>query len=288
MIFFTLAIILNFMGLCACGGGDSSNEIIVLTAETQITNAAAATTKPAIETPITIVTKISETPAEPTDPEDHRSIILYQNTVAGLYCIYRIEEGGQTENTCFVQGNLIVNHGGGSLSAELIEDLFNLIDDNGFFQLESEYDIYPLDPDDTKVYEDIYYWLKVFQENRELHSVMAHEKAMPEPMVEITKLINDLASEISDQPLSGEYLLAGDIVMLTHKWGMSGYLLLELDRQELSNYPELQNAIDNPYSLLPVNTLSPQLKDLLNSGNNILEVMVEGKRYIIFLLRPLE
>ena len=216
-------------------------------------------------------------------------IVLYKNVVAGDYGILKIQAEGQVEFTSYNRLNQITAHKLGSVDPQDVDQLYTFIDEKGFFELESEYDIYPLDPDDSMVYEDIYYWLKISVGDQIEKIVVAHEKARPPELIEITDVLIDRTSHLPDVPLSGGYIVAGDPEILLHKRNLQDLPVLELEEINLDEYPRLVEGLNNPYTLIQIDDLhGAGLEKLLDDEIMAMEVVYQDKRYAVLLLKGQE
>jgi len=224
--------------------------------------------------------------ADLTSDQQAPCIVLYKNVVAGDYGVLRILSSGQAEFTGYNGMNHILEHRQGDLGAEGVTRLFRLLEERGFFELEGEYDIYPQDPGDTKVYEDIYYWLKVSVEDRPERTVVAHEKARPPNLAEITTALLDVAGQLPESPVRGTFIIAGDAEILHHKRPVEGEPVLQLDDESVQQYPLLEQALRNPFSLVEGGALEDsRLGEVLTADTGSVEVIFAGKRFAVLLLK---
>jgi hypothetical protein len=221
-----------------------------------------------------------------TSPQQAFSIVLYRNVVAGDYSVLRILSSGRAEFTGYNRLNQILERRQGDLRAEEAARLFQFLREGGFFDLDSEYDVYPQAPDDTKVYEDVYYWLKVSAEGQPEKTVVAHEKASPLNLAEITAAFLSVVPQLPEVPARGTFVIAGDAEMLHHKWGVEGEPVLQLDDESVRQYPLLEQALRNPFSLVEVGTLEgAEPREVLSDEAGPVEVIFAGKRFALLLLR---
>ncbi|MCK4303684.1 MAG: hypothetical protein KAY24_05540 [Candidatus Eisenbacteria sp.] len=214
---------------------------------------------------------------------------MYKNVVAGDYGVLRILTSGHTEFMSYNRLNQITVRKRGNIGPEKVARLFQLFEEQGFFELGNEYDIYPLAPDDTMVYEDIYYWVRVSAEGRPEKTVVAHEKTRPPNLEEIIAALIDILPQLPDSPVNGTFVIAGDYEILRHKRPAEGEPVLRLDDKSLGEYPILKTALHNAFSLIQVEALEDtKLERVLTDEVGSMEVMFRDKRFAVFLLKEQE
>jgi hypothetical protein len=217
------------------------------------------------------------------------SIVLYKNVVAGDYSVLNISELGRVEYTSFNRLNQVTDHKLGEIDPQDVENLISLIEENGFYKLESEYDIYPLNPDDTMVYEDIYYWLKLHGKVQESKIVETHEKARTAELIQITDVLIKQTSHLTNAPLLGAYIVAGDPDILFSKRNIETQPGLELEEADLNEHPQLFEALLHPYSLVRIDDLkTTEMSKFLKEGIIAKEVIYQDKHYAVLILKGQE
>jgi hypothetical protein len=221
-----------------------------------------------------------------TSPQQPFSIVMYINVVAGDYSVLRILSSGQAEFTGYNRLNQILERRQGDLGTEGAARLFRLLEERGFFDLDSEYDVYPQAPGDTTVYEDAYFWVRVSVEGRPERTVVAHEMARPPNLTEITTVLLGVVPQLPEVPARGTFAIAGDAEMLHYARLPEGKPDLELDGESVRQYPLLEQALRNPYSLVEVGTLEGAgLGEVLTGEVGTVEVVFEGQRFALLLLK---
>jgi hypothetical protein len=89
-------------------------------------------------------------------------------------------------------------HRQGDAGADRGAEVFHLLEEKGFYQLDHEYDIYPLPTDEPEiVYEDCYYAVKVSAAGRPDATVFSHHEALP---TNLKVIVNTLEKTISSLP----------------------------------------------------------------------------------------
>ena len=243
-----------------------------------------------LSAPSPVATEVTEPSPSPRGiGEQEPYIILYKNVLAGDYGVLRIVTSGHAEFTSYNRLNQITVRKRGDIGPEKVALLFQLLEEAGFFELENEYDIYPLAPDDTRVYEDLYYWVSVSDEGRPEKTVVAHEKARPPNLEEIIAVLLDILPQLPNSPMSGTFIIAGDYEILRHKRPAEGEPILRLDDESLGEYPTLKAALHNAFSLVQVEALEDtKLGGVLTDEVGSMEVMFRDKRFAVFLLKGQE
>jgi hypothetical protein len=221
-----------------------------------------------------------------TSPQQPFSIVMYINVVAGDYSVLRILSSGQAEFTGYNRLNHILERRRGNLGVEGAARLFRLLEERGFFGLDSEYDVYPQAPGDTTVYEDAYFWVRVSAEGRPERTVVAHEMARPPNLIEITTALLGVVSQLPEVSARGTFVIAGDAEMLHYARLAEGKPDLELGGESVRQYPLLEQALRNPYSLVEVEGLEGAgLGEVLTGEGSTVEVVFEGQRFALLLLK---
>jgi hypothetical protein len=212
-------------------------------------------------------------------------LVLYTNVVAGDYSVLRISASGQTEFTNYNALNQILQRGQKNLEAEETAKVFQLLENKGFFGLNREYDVYPQKPADSLVYEDVYYWLKASTKSQPERVVVAHEKARPANLMEITAALSNLVSQLPPVPMSGTFILAGDAEILCHKRPSECERLVQLDDQTVQQYPELEQALRMPFSLITGERLAnSRMGQMLKEKPGLVQMIWADKHLAVLLL----
>lgn len=223
-------------------------------------------------------------PAKPESASMDSYVSLFRNVVAGDYRVLLVESSGQVELTEWNRLNQITSYKKGKISSDKTSEIFKLFFDQGFISMNVEYDLYPLPEDSTLVYEDIYYVLKIQSDKLE-KIVIAHEQVMPPNMQKIIAVLQMIEEQIQKTDALGNFLFAGDHQILGYKRFVSKDNFLSLTSDDLSKYSELRDALNRPFSLLPIKNLhETTLAGVLNVENNSLEVDLGGKHYDVLLL----
>ncbi len=232
-----------------------------------------------------LVTKTVFTPNSTKDRPEDFSIVLYTNIVAGNYSVLHLSSSGESAFIKYGKVNQILTYKKGSISGERVKELYQSMIQKDFYLLESEYDIYPLPDDDTRVYEDIYYLIKVSNSDRADFTVVSHEKALPPNLEAIVNRINEIGQMLPEAPFKGTFLLAGDYEILRHKRPKKNEPSIQLTGSTIEEYPLLRESLQNPF--LPINVKNfegTRLSKVLSPNFGSIEVVWKDERFVVFLL----
>jgi len=249
-----------------------------------------ATATTPTDQPLSSPTTTSEAaPGIEPAPEDF-SIVFYTSIIYGDFGVLHLSASGRAEFVNYNDLNWIYAHRQGDVGADRAAEIFRLLEQKGFYQLDDEYDIYPLPTDEPEiVYEDWYYAVKVSAAGRPEATVISHHEALPPGLRAIVDSLRETSSTLPERPVEGSYLLAGDYEILRYKRQARHEPTLSVDEEGLEAYPLLKEALERPYSLVQVETLEgTPLGEMLTSKTQSVEVIRGEERSVVFLLTPPE
>ena len=215
--------------------------------------------------------------------------MFYTSIIYGDFRVLHLSASGQAEFTNYNDLNWIYTHRQGDVGADRAAEIFHLLEEKGFYQLDDAYDIYPLPTGEPEiVYEDWYYVVKVLATGRPDTTVLSHHEALPPGLRAIVDSLRETSSTLPERPVEGSYLLAGDYDILRDKRGARQEPTLSLHGEGLEAYPFLQEALERPYSLVEVETLEgTKLGEILTRKAESVKVIVGEESFVVLLLtRP--
>jgi len=220
-------------------------------------------------------------------PEDF-SIVFHTSIIYGSYSVLRLSASGRAESVDYNDLNWIYSHRQGDVGADRAAEILYFLDEKGFYELDHEYDIYPLPTDQPEiVYEDWYYAVRVSAARRPDTTVLSHHEALPSGLRAIVDSLNETVFALPERPVEGTHLLAGHYDILRYKRAARREPTLRLNEGELEAYPLLQEALARPYSLIQVETLDgTKLGEVLSPKSQSVEVILGNERFVVFLLTP--
>jgi hypothetical protein len=224
-------------------------------------------------TPETLLTRISA---------EARTITLFSNYVAGDYDIFQIDGNGYVEQTGWNRLNQVLEYKQAEISQAEIDGLFRTIEANGFYKLDEKYDIYPLPADNTVVYEDQYYILKVVDAGIE-KIVLAHDQAMPENLKVVIGHLLGLFQEIPASSANGDFILAGDHDILGYKRFVSDAVTIQITSGDFAGFSTIREAIEDPYKLIPFSDMQ-LIPSELNQSQTSIVVIYNDQYYEVLWL----
>jgi hypothetical protein len=207
-------------------------------------------------------------------------IALYKAFLAGDYHAVCVTVDGQAEYTRHTRTYDVIARKQGTLGPAQVGKLFALLTDKGFFELEDEYRLSPADEG-----EEVYYWVGASEGQRE-KTVLAHERAMPPGLNEITMMLFDTVLELPDEQTPGTFLLALDYRLLPVLRVEEGMPRLELDDQRVTEVLPLEVALRRPGSLVRVeNPAQSEVVQFYPAEGNMIEVVFNGRPFVVLLLK---
>jgi len=220
-------------------------------------------------------------------PEDF-SIVFHTNIIVSHYRILHLSSSGQAEFTEYDKRSWIWMHRQGNVGAGRAAEIFHLLEQRGFYQLDEEYDIYPLPTDEPEiVYEDWYYVVKVSAAGRPDAAVLSHQKALPAELKTIVNTLEETISTLPERRVDGSYILAGDYEILRYKRPVRQEPTLRLDEEGLEAYPLLKKALERAFSPVQIETLEgTKLGEILTDKVGAVEVILGEERFVVLLLTP--
>lgn len=209
-------------------------------------------------------------------------IALYKVVTAGDYHAIHISGSGQAQYTNHSRTYEILTHKQDDLAPQVVTDLFALLVETGFFDLEEEYQLPPPSADEPELdFEDIYYWVEVVNDQQK--SVLSHELASPPELQAIIQKLFDVARQLPDVQEEGTFLLAVDYGLLPYLRQEAGMRSLELDAQGAKEYPPLEEALLSPGKLVPVED-SSIVGQFYGPETHMMEVVFENRQFVVLLL----
>lgn len=235
-------------------------------------------------TPVpTLPSPATETLAPGTTAESY--IALYKIVVAGDYYAVHVAADGHAEYTRHSRSYEILERKEGNLGREGAAELCAQLRELGLYGLEASY---PLEPagegTPEEEYEDVYYWIRVVDGERE-KTILAHEAASPPELKQVIGTLMDTGSNLPEGDGAGRYLLAAGYDTLSYLRREEGMASLVLDERSRQMYPAVEMAVRGPCSLVSwQEQAGADAGQLFVPGTHMMEVMLSDERFIVLLL----